>query len=221
MYNLGLKNYNQDKECKRLTAGPGGVVVKRGMTLRQYRAVDLSLFALMLMAFETIAVSAGTRWFPGEPYMVSVTAAVTAIVMVRWGAWAGLHALLGGLITCLVSRAEGSQYLIYAIGNLLSLTALPLLRRPGWERIRREPLWTLGYGAATLVLMQTGRALLALLLGIPWQTALGFYTTDIVTLLFTLVILWIARRLDGVLEEQTHYLLRLQAEREAQMGGSQ
>ena len=34
----------------------------------------------------------------------------------------------------------------------------------------------------------------------------------------TLLILWIVRRLDGVFENQDHYLLRLQAEEEKERG---
>ena len=53
------------------------------------------MFALMLTVAETIAVTAARRWFPNEPYTVSVTPAITTIVMMRWGPWAGLHAVLG------------------------------------------------------------------------------------------------------------------------------
>ena len=49
-------------------------------------------------------------------------------------------------------------------------------------------------------------------LGGPADGVLGFFTTDALSILFTLVILWIARRLDGVYEDQKHYLLRIQKE---------
>ena len=39
--------------------------------------------------------------------------------------------------------------------------------------------------------------------------AAGFITTDSVSYIFTLVIVWIASRLDGILEDQLHYLRRL------------
>ena len=46
-----------------------------------------------------------------------------------------------------------------------------------------------------------------------------FFTTAAVTDLFTLVVLWIVRRLDGVLEDQRHYLNRLRREQEKERGG--
>ena len=37
--------------------------------------------------------------------------------------------------------------------------------------------------------------------------------------LFTLVLIWIARRLDGIFEEQNHYLLRLKQQENEERGG--
>ena len=65
------------------------------------------------------------------------------------------------------------------------------------------------FGVGTLLLMQLGRALTALVLGTDFQTCLGFFTTDALSLLFTGLIIWIARRLDGIFENQRHYLLRI------------
>ena len=67
-------------------------------TVKQYRALDLAMFALMLTVAETLAVTAARRWFPNEPYTVSVTPAITAIVMMRWGPWAAVPAVLGGAL---------------------------------------------------------------------------------------------------------------------------
>ena len=70
------------------------------------------------------------------------------------------------------------------------------------------------FGLAVLLLIQTGRALISLLFGASLPVAAGCYTTESVTDLFTLVLLWIVRRLDGVLEDQRHYLRRIQEEEE-------
>ena len=67
--------------------------------------------------------------------------------------------------------------------------------------------------------MQLGRALLALVLGAQLKTCFDFFTTDALSGLFTMVILWIAARLDGILEDQKTYLLRVNKEREEEKGG--
>lgn len=181
-------------------------------TLGQYRAIDLFCFALMLALFEPVLHFAATRLFPAEPYTVSVTAAVTAIVMMRWGPWTGIHAVLGGVLACLLAKARADQYLIYGFGNLLSLASLLLLKAWGKEETRKDVLHSIAFALVTALLMQLGRALMALILGNGVGVSLGFFTTGVITDLFTVVVVWIARRLDGIFEDQIHYLLRIQKE---------
>lgn len=189
------------------------------MSIKQYRAIDLSLFALMLVFSETVIVSAAVRWFPSEPYTVSVVAAITAIVMMRWGLWAALHAILGGIVFCLASHGSAQQYVIYCAGNLLGLAALAWFRLLGKEAIREDSFKSLTYAFTVLLLMQLGRSLVSLAFGTKAAVALGFVTTDVVSYLFTLLIIWIVRRLDGVFEDQIHYLRRVDKEREEEKGG--
>lgn len=193
--------------------------MKGRLSVSQYRAIDLSLFAVMLIVFENILVSAATKWFPSEPYSVSLVAAITAIVMMRWGPWALIHAVLGGLVFCRASHGTGPQYVIYCLGNALGLGALGLKKALGAENIRQDALQSLLFGGAALLLMQLGRALVSLVYGAAPLEALGFFTTDVISLLFTLVIVWIVRRLDGMFEDQKHYLLRVQKEQEEEKGG--
>ena len=189
-------------------------------TADQYRAIDLSLFALILMAFETVIVRAATGWFPAEAWMVSVVPAVTAIVMVRWGPWCAIHAVLGGVVTVLAMKGTGTQFLIYGIGNLGALAVLPLLRRWGWEALHRNVLMNFLFGILTVLAMQTGRAVIGLAAGVAAEGLLLFVTTDSITYIFTLVILWIAARLDGILEDQKHYLARINDPDQKEGGGS-
>ena len=184
----------------------------RQRSLAEYRAIDLGCFVLMLAVFEPVLHFAATKLFPAEPYTVSAVAALTAIVMMRWGPWAAIHAVFGGVLACLLAGARWDQYLIYGLGNLLSLAALLLLKAWGKEETRRDVLQSIGFGLVTALLMQLGRAILALALGSDWRICLGFFTTGVITDLFTVVIVWIARRLDGIFEDQIHYLLRIQKE---------
>lgn len=193
--------------------------MQKRRTVKQYRTLDLAMFALMLTVAETLAVTAARRWFPNEPYTVSVTPAITAIVMMRWGPWAGLHAALGGVIFCLTSGAGTRHYIIYGLGNLLSLAALGYIRSATPEGIRESVWKSMALALMVTLLMQLGRALIAVIMGSAPAAALGFFTTDVITVLFTLVLIWIARRLDGIFEEQNHYLLRLRQEENKERGG--
>ena len=178
------------------------------LTFRQYRSTDLTMLSLILGLCEWLVVTAATRWFPDQLYTLSVTPVVTAIVMIRWGIYGFVPALVGGAVFCLASRAAPWQYLIYMGGNLLSLALLPAIRRAGWKTIRDNPVYTVLYGVCCTLLMQLGRALIALCLGHAGAFLL-FFTTDVLSCVFCAVTMWIARRLDGVLEEQKHYLARV------------
>ena len=183
--------------------------MKRQFSFQQYRAIDLAMFAVLLCITETMIVKAATWWFPDQLYTVSVVGAVTAIVLMRWGPWAAIHAVLGGAVFCLASHGSAKQLLIYCAGNLFSLAMLLPLKYLGGERIRLDPFLSVLFGVCTLLLLQLGRALVAFALGTEFQTCLGFFTTDALSLLFTGLILWVARRLDGIFENQRHYLLRI------------
>ncbi|MBQ7434580.1 MAG: hypothetical protein IJV51_02105 [Oscillospiraceae bacterium] len=183
--------------------------MKRQFSFQQYRAIDLAMFAALLCITESMIVKAANWWFPDQLYTVSVVGAVTAIVLMRWGPWAAIHAVLGGAVFCFASHGSAKQLLIYCAGNLFSLLMLLPLKYLGGERIRLDGFLSVLFGICTLLLMQLGRALVAFVLGTEFQTCLGFFTTDALSLLFTGLILWVARRLDGIFENQRHYLLRI------------
>ena len=183
--------------------------MKRQLSFQQYRAIDLAMLAALLCITETLIVKAATWWFPDQLYTVSVIGALTAIVLMRWGPWAAIHAALGGAVFCFASHGSARQLAVYCVGNLFSMLMLLPLKFLGGERIRLDPVLSVAFGVGTLLLMQLGRALTALVLGTDFETCLGFFTTDALSLLFTGLIVWIARRLDGIFENQRHYLLRI------------
>ena len=188
--------------------------MKKQISFRQYRAMDLFLFTALLCGCEALITLGATRWFPGEPYTLSITPAVTAIVMVRWGGFAAIPAVLGAVVFCFVSGAALPQYLIYCVGNLASLVLTRFLCGDGWKRLHENVLLAMFYGLSTALLMQLGRLVLGLVLGGSLQVCAGFVTTDTLSTLFAVLIVWIARRLDGMLEDQRHYLHRVAEEME-------
>jgi heme A synthase len=122
----------------------------------------------------------------------------------------------GGLLYACLRQGTWQQLLTYGAGNLLALTALILFRLLGKERIRKSAFLSMMYALAVQLLMQVGRALVAAVLGTDIGAALGYITTDILSTLLTVVIIWIARKPDGLFEDQKHYLLRLQSERQVE-----
>lgn len=186
--------------------------MKRQISIKEYRSIDLALWGVMLAVFETIIVKASTSWFPDQPFTVSLAAAMTSIVYMRWGALGGIHAALAGFVFCLFSQGTVSQFLIYVAGNLFSLGAVPVLKKLGAETVRTGTYLKLLFPALVQILMWAGRAVVSMVLGAEAGMAAGFFITDALSMLFTLMIIWSVRKLDGVYEDQKHYLLRINEE---------
>lgn len=186
--------------------------MKRQISLSQYRNIDLIILAVILGVIQVMIHYAASVWFADQLYVVSPVAIVTALVMMRWGAWAAIHAMLGGIVYTAVAGGSVQQYLIYGIGNLLSLLALVMFRLLGKERIRENVIYSLAFGFVVQVLMLLGRAAIAAVLGFEWAACLGFITTDFLSVLLTLCGIWAVRRMDGLFEDQLQYLLRIQSE---------
>ena len=214
MYAFTQKAYNVRVNMDKSVITAGGEGMERRRTVGQYRMVDLIMLAVMMAVGEALVIHAGRFWFTDQLYTLSIVPLMTAIVMMRWGSWAAIHAALGGAVYCWASGATASQWAVYCGGNLLALAAMLLFLAPGKETIRKDAILSIGFGLATALLMQLGRALLSLLFGGTVSEMVVFFTTDVITLLFTAVVTGIVRRLDGVFEDQINYLLRVKREQE-------
>lgn len=188
--------------------------MNRQITLAQYRNIDLTIMAVLLAVTQIATSVAATKWFPDQLYIVSPVAAVVTLVLMRWGGWAAVHAVLGGIVLTAASGGSWVHCLIYCIGNLLSLPVLALMKLLGKEKIRQSAFLSLMSALLVQLLMLLGRAAIAAVLGHSFRESLGFITTDILSVLFTLLVIWAARKADGLFEDQKHYLLRVQRERE-------
>ena len=188
--------------------------MNKQITFSQYRLIDLGMMAGLLVLSQAVIYLASSRLFPDQLYVVSPVAAIVAIVMMRWDWRAVLHALLGGAVFCWLSGGRWEHYLIYCVGNAASLAALLLFRLLGKKRIRSDTFLSLTFALCVQLAMQLGRAALAAALGFGGPACLRFITTDLLSELFTLFIVWIVRRQDGLFEDQKQYLLRVQSERQ-------
>ncbi|MDO5545674.1 MAG: hypothetical protein Q4F81_07625 [Eubacteriales bacterium] len=190
----------------------------RQISFGQYRAIDLSILAAVLVVCQYLIHLATSFWYPEQLYVVSPVAGMTALVMMRWSGWAAIHAVLGGLLYAALSGGSWQQLLIYGIGNLASLLALLMFRIWGKERLRKDGFLCIVFAIATQLLMQLGRAGMAALFGYSAAVCLGFITTDVLSILFTAFIVWVVRRIEGLFEDQKHYLLRIQQEQQVERG---
>lgn len=192
--------------------------MKNQISFSQYRTIDLSILMAMLAFSQFLIHLATFSWFPDQLYVVSPVAGITALVMMRWSGYAAVHALLGGVVFTALSGGTWEQFLIYGAGNLLALVMLALFRIFGKEKIRKDAFLSVVFALGTQLLMQLGRAGVAALLGHPADVCIRFITTDVLSCLFTMLIIWIVRRVEGLFEDQKLYLLRIQEEQTVERG---
>ena len=64
--------------------------MKRQRSWKEYRAIDLTIMAVMLAVFEYLIIAAARFWFPNQLYTASLAASVTSIVYMRWSWWGAI-----------------------------------------------------------------------------------------------------------------------------------
>lgn len=179
------------------------------ITFKQYRTIDVSILVVLTIIFEGIATMATAKWFALQPVAVSIGLAMVCIVMMRWGWQAAFAAFASGFVFCILSGASAQQFVIYCIGNIFALLGMVWFKVFSKEGIRKS-MWNIVLFVSTAYVgVVLGRGCIAIAFGDPWGTLVTFATTDIMTLVFAVLVIILFRKTDGMLEDQKAYLLRL------------
>lgn len=182
------------------------------LTFKQYKNIDLGIMAVLLIISEAITTIATDKWFYAQPVAISTTLIFTCIVMMRWSGYAFIHAALGGLVMCIASGANFEQYIIYTIGNCAALIAMLWFKYFGKDGIRKNPFKISLFVTSAYIAMQIGRWVISLFFSGQLDTLLAYLGTDIISLLFAVIIMICLKNTDGMIEDQKAYLFRIQRE---------
>jgi len=189
--------------------------MNRQITKKQYVLIDILIFAIILCVLE-----AASRWaldlFPRELFTISVVLPITLIAMMRHGAWGAALAMLGGAVYCLANNASIDVYIVYIFGNACVAINLLWFKKAGKDKLMQSTGLIVLYVITGYVSMNLGRSVLALIFGYPqfFATMVRYFTTDALSAVMSIIIILIARRQDGVFEDQMVYLRRRAAEEE-------
>lgn len=183
------------------------------ITFKQYRAIDLSILCILTAVFEAVAANASNSWFVLQAMTVSITLAMSCITLMRWNIYAILPSFIGSAVYCGVIGGSPQQYLIYCGGSLFIALGIPLIKILKKEKIMKSFVLKLVLASAMYVSINLGRWIFSLLFEFTFDSFLTFFATDILSLLFAVMILSIAKNIDGLIEDQKSYLLRLEKER--------
>ena len=195
-----------------------------GRTIKQYRSVDLGIFCALLAFFEILLVYMAGRVFKTQFYAVSLTAAISCIVYMRWNTLGLIASSIGGCSWCIsnllfcepltgIRAFSLLEFIaIYVIGNAVSAIVVPFMRKLGKERVSKSGWLAMACAAMVQLLMQFGRSTVAVILGLPAAEAVSFITTDSLSLVFSCLVVFASSKADGVFEDQLHYLKRVNSE---------
>lgn len=190
----------------------------RLISLRQYKLTDLFFFALVLALSDLLVFCATKFWFKDvADYYISFMLPIALTVIMRWG-WVGVfYSVLDGVVLCAMQGGSWQSYVIYIIGNACILAVLLLTKFLGKERIRGKWYFSLlyvvsGWAAVNLALTVAGTCFGENFSALAGKNfGLGVYGA--LSLAMAVVTVMILRRLNGMFEDQKHYLIRTDKER--------
>ena len=191
----------------------------RFISFRQYKYTDLFFFALVLGISELLVFCAFRFWFKStvDKYYVNFMLAIALTVIMRWGWVGGIYAVADGAILCAMQGGSWQAYLSYIIGTACIETVLLLTKFVGKERIRSKWYLTLAYILVGWVSVNFGIGCMSAILGENFLSSLvanfGYGVYGALPLGASIAAIMILRRLDGMFEDQKHYLLRQDRER--------
>ena len=191
-----------------------GIISMKNITFKQYRTIDLSILCVLTAVFEAIATMASNQWFNLQAMSISISFTIACITLIRWNQFATLPAFIGSFIYCYISGGSLNQYIAYCGGSLFILLALPLMRKLTKEKIKQSFLTRALFVITAYLLIIVGRWCFSLPFAFTFNTLLAFLGTDILSLLFAVVVLSLITTADGFLEDQKAYLFRLERERQ-------
>ncbi|MBR2545665.1 MAG: hypothetical protein IKE93_05805 [Erysipelotrichaceae bacterium] len=188
------------------------------MSFKQYRTLDLVIFTAMYALCEYLVIKGATVWFD-EPYSISIMLPLLLIVMMRWDRYAVIPAVIYAILFVFYQNGSVKQYLIYIIGNLGFMATLIYVYKVGKDRIRKTFFDSAVYLVIGFVTMEVSRGLASMIIS---QTGpmviLQFLMTDMLSLVFGLLVIITVRKAEGLFQDQKQYLLQVNSQ-EKQDGG--
>lgn len=206
------------KRVQRIVSSGVGRIknLQKNLTFNQYRLADVFFMTALCCVFEVVVTLAATKWFPEQPYSVSLVYAFIALVAMRWDGYAALPATLGGIAHCLAAGDDAKGFVVVLVGNLCCLLVLVLHKLMGKQTIRDNAWFTVLYVAAIYLFVSAGRFAMQLCFAVSCVDALRAVLYDMLSLVFALVIILICRKQNGLFEDQKTYLIREEERRNKQ-----
>ncbi len=186
--------------------------MNRKISFSMYRSIDLTIFTVLMIIFEFFSVK-GFEWFNGI-YALSLFLVLTLITMLRWGIYSIIPIIAGGL-TYSLAHPNGTleTTIVYVVGNLFVLIAMVWLIK-GQDKIKNQNYYLILFVLTGFFGYCLGRALIGCIVfeASFIDLAIGYLGTESLNAIISMVVIIIAKKQPGILENQKHYVKLVQEE---------
>lgn len=191
----------------------------RLISVKQYRATDLFIFAVILVIFDLLMHFAPMLFSGQIVFSFCLTVPITLLIMIRWG-WCSVFFAIGDalLLTIINNPSVWQSYLCYGVGNASLMLLLVVVKFAGKKKIASKWYFTTLFFVCGWVVQNLTISVMNAICGFSFVSYLasnfGFGITGALSMAMGLVITLVLRRLDGMYEDQMEYLKRLKGERD-------
>lgn len=194
----------------------------RLISYQQYRTTDLFLFAVLLVIFDLLSHYTPKLFSGSALFSFALTLPITLLVMMRWGWYSVFFAVGDGLLlSALNNPGLWQSYVSYAAGNAFMMLLLLMTKFMGKERIAGKWYFSALFVFAGWCAENLGITVVQTILGYNFLSSFlinfGMNMTGLLSLAMGLVIILVLRQLDGMFEDQKHYLLRMESARKEKL----
>lgn len=195
---------------------------QNGITLKQYRTLDLFIFSIIACAIEFINITVLKKLFPAELFSLSLVIPLSLIVLQRWNMRAWIVPVLGGLVYCMANKGGFASYVTYILGNGFVLLNYLWYLKGKKKNIEETTGMKILFVFTGFIAVEIGRALIGAAFEaseLGYVTALaytfrGLIVSDALNFVIGTIIILIAGKQPGLFMDQLDYLKALEAERE-------
>lgn len=184
----------------------------RKISFSTYRAIDITIFTVLMIIFEFFSVK-GFEWLNGI-YALSLFLVLALITMLRWGIYSIIPIIAGGL-TYSLAHPSGTleSTIVYVVGNLFVLLAIVWLIK-GQNKLKENNYYLILFVLTGFFGYCLGRALIGSIVFEKSfiELAIGYLGTESLNAVISFVVIFIAKKQPGILENQKQYVKRIQEE---------
>lgn len=188
------------------------------ISIKQYRAGDLCIFTALAAITELVCYFSRFWFSSAAIYTLNLMLPLITLIIVRWGWWGVIVAVFEGVLYAAIRGGAWQTYIIMVVSNAAIAAELLFIKLIKNERLYKHWYWAFLLVLTGWVAVNFVRAGLSAIFYKDFVTQLatmfGFSDGGLLALVMGEIIILVLRRLDGMVENQKGYLLRLKKERE-------